>query len=88
MDFLGLSDPYVKLSLSGDGMTARKTSIKKKNLNPEWNESFKLTVKDPDSQFLHLDVLDWDKVCHLPSCYFFTSIAMAHLSSFNSIMPL
>ncbi|XP_016454561.1 synaptotagmin-3 isoform X1 [Nicotiana tabacum] len=62
MDLLGLSDPYVKLSLSGDSLPSRKTSIKKKNLNPEWNESFKLTVKDPQSQILHLDVIDWDKV--------------------------
>nr|GMC50115.1 synaptotagmin-3 isoform X1 [Ipomoea batatas] len=62
MDLLGLSDPYVKLSLSGDRLPARKTSIKKKTLNPEWNETFRLAVKDPESQVLHIDVFDWDKV--------------------------
>ncbi|XP_061999818.1 synaptotagmin-3-like isoform X1 [Rosa rugosa] len=61
-DILGSSDPYVKLSLIADGLPAKKTSIKKKNLNPEWNEKFKLIVKDPNSQFLQLQVFDWDKV--------------------------
>ncbi|XP_024176403.1 synaptotagmin-3 isoform X1 [Rosa chinensis] len=61
-DILGSSDPYVKLSLTADGLPAKKTSIKKKNLNPEWNEKFKLIVKDPNSQFLQLQVFDWDKV--------------------------
>ncbi|KAG8380511.1 hypothetical protein BUALT_Bualt06G0023300 [Buddleja alternifolia] len=62
MDLLGLSDPYVKLSLSGENLPAKKTTIKKKTLNPEWNEEFKLSVKDPQSQMLHINVFDWDKV--------------------------
>ena len=62
MDLLGTSDPYVKLSLSGDKLPARKTTIKRRNLNPEWNERFKLVVKDPESQVLQLQVFDWDKV--------------------------
>ncbi|KAI9086873.1 hypothetical protein K1719_031196 [Acacia pycnantha] len=62
MDLLGTSDPYVKLSLSGDKLPAKKTTIKKRNLNPEWNEKFKLVVKDPASQVLQLQVFDWDKV--------------------------
>ncbi|KAF3433948.1 hypothetical protein FNV43_RR25051 [Rhamnella rubrinervis] len=61
-DILGTSDPYVKLSLTGERLPSKKTSIKKKNLNPEWNENFKLIVKDPDSQVLRLQVFDWDKV--------------------------
>lgn len=61
-DILGTSDPYVKLSLTGERLPSKKTTIKKKNLNPEWNESFKLIVKDPDSQVLWLQVFDWDKV--------------------------
>lgn len=62
MDLLGLSDPYVKLSLSGDEHPTKKTTIKKKTLNPEWNEEFKLSVKDPQSQILFINVFDWDKV--------------------------
>ncbi|VYS65819.1 unnamed protein product [Arabidopsis thaliana] len=61
-DLLGTSDPYVKLSLTGEKLPAKKTTIKKRNLNPEWNEHFKLIVKDPNSQVLQLEVFDWDKV--------------------------
>ncbi|XP_015584032.1 synaptotagmin-3 isoform X2 [Ricinus communis] len=61
-DLLGTSDPYVKLSLTGEKLPAKKTTVKKKNLNPEWNENFKLIVKDPQSQVLQLQVFDWDKV--------------------------
>ncbi|XP_024020894.1 synaptotagmin-3 isoform X2 [Morus notabilis] len=61
-DLLGASDPYVKLSLTGEGLSAKKTTVKKKTLNPEWNENFKLVVKDPQSQVLRLQVFDWDKV--------------------------
>ncbi|KAL2939152.1 Synaptotagmin-3 [Bienertia sinuspersici] len=62
-DFLGASDPYVKLKLTGDKPRAKRTSIKKKTLYPEWNESFRITVKDPETQTLQLHVFDWDKVC-------------------------
>ncbi|CAK9136102.1 unnamed protein product [Ilex paraguariensis] len=62
MDLLGLSDPYVKLKLSEERLPSRKTTIKKKNLNPEWNENFKLIVKDPQSQILNINVYDWDQV--------------------------
>ncbi|XP_042952098.1 synaptotagmin-3 isoform X3 [Carya illinoinensis] len=61
-DILGTSDPYVKLSLGGERLPAKKTTIKKKNLNPEWNEKFKLIVKEPETQVLQLEVYDWDKV--------------------------
>ena len=62
MDILGASDPYVKLNLSGERLPAKKTSIKMKTLDPEWNEDFKLTVKDLKSQVLKLHVYDWEKV--------------------------
>ncbi|KAG5237747.1 synaptotagmin [Salix suchowensis] len=61
-DILGTSDPYVKLNLTGEKLPAKKTTIKKKNLNPEWNENFKLVVKEPESQALQLQVFDWDKI--------------------------
>ncbi|CAI9296131.1 unnamed protein product [Lactuca saligna] len=62
MDILGLSDPYVKLKLSGEMLPSKKTTIKKKTLNPVWNENFKLVVKDPQAQTLQVNVFDWDKV--------------------------
>ena len=61
-DILGTSDPYVKLRFSGERLPAKRTSVKMKNLNPEWNERFKLIVKDPQLQALELQVYDWDKV--------------------------
>ena len=61
-DILGTSDPYVKLRFSGEKLPAKRTSVKMKNLNPEWNEKFKLIVKDPQLQALELQVYDWDKV--------------------------
>ncbi|XWS59669.1 hypothetical protein CRYUN_Cryun08bG0141600 [Craigia yunnanensis] len=63
MDLLGSSDPYVKLSPSGERLPPKKKSIKMRNLNPMWNENFKLAVKDPQSQAaLQLHVYDWEKV--------------------------
>ncbi|KAI6673257.1 hypothetical protein NL676_001163 [Syzygium grande] len=61
MDLLGTSDPYVKLSLSGEKLPAKRTTVKMNNLNPEWNESFNLTVKDLQTQVLELHVYDWEK---------------------------
>ncbi|KAL3514786.1 hypothetical protein ACH5RR_027503 [Cinchona calisaya] len=61
-DLLGASDPYVKLKLSDDKLPSKKTTVKQKNLNPEWNEEFKLVVKDPQSQHLDISVYDWEQV--------------------------
>ncbi|KAK7352025.1 hypothetical protein VNO80_17440 [Phaseolus coccineus] len=61
-DLLGASDPYVKLTLTDDKLTSKKTTVKHKNLNPEWNEEFSLVVKDPESQALEFHVYDWEQV--------------------------
>eukprot|EP00257_Ricinus_communis_P016652 XP_015574893.1 synaptotagmin-2 [Ricinus communis] len=61
-DFLGASDPYVKLKLTEDKLPSKKTAIKHKNLNPEWNEEFNIVVKDPESQALEVIVYDWEQV--------------------------
>ncbi|XP_004500733.1 synaptotagmin-2-like isoform X2 [Cicer arietinum] len=61
-DLLGASDPYVKLKLTGDNLPSKKTTVKHKNLNPEWNEEFSLVVKDPESQALDIHVYDWEQV--------------------------
>lgn len=39
-DFTGTSDPYAKILLLPDKKTKLQTNIKRKNLNPHWNESF------------------------------------------------
>ncbi|KAJ0964202.1 hypothetical protein J5N97_029324 [Dioscorea zingiberensis] len=61
-DLMGKSDPYVKLKLTEDKLSSKKTTVKKNNLNPEWNQDFKLVVKDPESQALELHVYDWEQV--------------------------
>ncbi|KAG6785656.1 hypothetical protein POTOM_007229 [Populus tomentosa] len=61
-DLLGASDPYVKLKLTEDKHHSNKTTVKHKNLNPEWNEEFNITVKDPESQALEVLVYDWEQV--------------------------
>lgn len=61
-DLLGSSDPYVKLRLHDDKIQSKQTTVKKNNLNPEWNEEFSLVVKDPQSQDLVLTLYDWEKV--------------------------
>ncbi|XAR59834.1 hypothetical protein NMG60_11015816 [Bertholletia excelsa] len=61
-DLLGASDPYVKLKLTEDKLLSKKTTVKHKNLNPEWNEEFNMVVKDPVTQALELTVYDWEQV--------------------------
>lgn len=61
-DLLGKSDPYVKLKLTEEKLPSKKTAVKHNNLNPEWNEEFRLVVKDPNSQALEILVFDWEKV--------------------------
>ncbi|RLN03282.1 synaptotagmin-1-like [Panicum miliaceum] len=61
-DLLGKSDPYVKLKMSDDKLPSKKTTVKRSNLNPEWNEDFKFVVTDPETQALELNVFDWEQV--------------------------
>ncbi|KAL8459163.1 hypothetical protein ACS0TY_036580 [Phlomoides rotata] len=61
-DLLGSSDPYVVLEFNGDKLSSKQTSVKKNNLNPEWNEEFTMAVKDPQTQDLILTLYDWEQV--------------------------
>ncbi|EYU40563.1 hypothetical protein MIMGU_mgv1a022825mg [Erythranthe guttata] len=61
-DLLGAIDPYVMLKLTDDKLPSKKTTVKRKNLNPEWNEEFTFVVKDPQAQVLELNVFDWEQV--------------------------
>uniref|UniRef100_A0A7C9DN66 C2 domain-containing protein n=1 Tax=Opuntia streptacantha TaxID=393608 RepID=A0A7C9DN66_OPUST len=51
-----------KLKLSEDRAPSKKTHVKHRNLNPEWNQEFTISVRDPESQVLELVVYDWEKV--------------------------
>ncbi|TYH29347.1 hypothetical protein ES288_A01G004200v1 [Gossypium darwinii] len=61
-DLLGASDPYVKIKLTESNLPSKQTTVKMKNLNPEWNEEFNFTVKDPLTQILKLHVIDWEQI--------------------------
>lgn len=61
-DMLGGADPYVKIKLSEDKIPSKKTTVKHKNLNPEWNEEHKFSVRDPQTQVLEFSVYDWEQV--------------------------
>uniref|UniRef100_A0A672TBG2 Rabphilin-3A-like n=1 Tax=Sinocyclocheilus grahami TaxID=75366 RepID=A0A672TBG2_SINGR len=62
MDANGYSDPFVKISLKPDmGKKAKyKTQIKKKTLNPEFNEEFSYEVKHAELAKKTLDISVWD----------------------------
>jgi len=68
MDLSGLSDPYVKIYLhhNGQRIAKKKTHIKKRSLNPVYNESFVFDLPssegDISSTQLEFLVLDWDRV--------------------------
>ena len=56
----GTSDPFV--TVLSKGSKKAKTSVKKKTLEPEWDETLDLTVADLAAP-LSLTVMDYDKVC-------------------------
>uniref|UniRef100_A0A8C1RIS5 Uncharacterized protein n=1 Tax=Cyprinus carpio TaxID=7962 RepID=A0A8C1RIS5_CYPCA len=62
MDSNGYSDPFVKIHLKPDmGKKAKyKTQIKKKTLNPEFNEEFSYEVKLAELAKKTLDISVWD----------------------------
>ncbi|CAH0725034.1 unnamed protein product, partial [Brenthis ino] len=69
MDVTGLADPYVKMYLlyNGQRIAKKKTHVKKRTLNPVFNESFVFEVPAApnaalDHVALELLVLDWDRV--------------------------
>uniref|UniRef100_A0AAY3ZZI5 Rabphilin 3A homolog (mouse), b n=1 Tax=Denticeps clupeoides TaxID=299321 RepID=A0AAY3ZZI5_9TELE len=62
MDANGYSDPFVKICLKPDmGKKAKnKTQIKKKTLNPEFNEEFSYEIKHAELAKKTLDISVWD----------------------------
>ncbi|XP_078663503.1 synaptotagmin-1-like isoform X1 [Branchiostoma floridae x Branchiostoma belcheri] len=64
-DVGGLSDPYVKMQLFSNNkrLKKKKTTIKKRTLNPYYNESFTFEVPFEQIQRveLKLTVMDWDR---------------------------
>ncbi|BES94858.1 synaptotagmin 4 [Nesidiocoris tenuis] len=68
MDVTGLADPYVKMYLmyNGQRIAKKKTHVKKRTLNPVFNESFVFEIpqggESLDKVSLEFLLLDWDRV--------------------------
>ncbi|XP_043915113.1 synaptotagmin-7 [Protopterus annectens] len=63
-DFSGTSDPFVKIYLLPDKKHKLETKVKRKNLNPHWNETFLFEGFPYDKvvqRVLYLQVLDYDR---------------------------
>nr|XP_061825508.1 synaptotagmin-7-like isoform X2 [Nerophis lumbriciformis] len=63
-DFSGTSDPFVKIYLLPDKKHKLETKIKRKNLNPHWNETFLFEgfpYEKVRERTLYLQVLDYDR---------------------------
>ncbi|XP_071744567.1 synaptotagmin-7 isoform X2 [Lepeophtheirus salmonis] len=78
-DANGLSDPYVRVTLLPDKKHRLETKIKRRTLNPRWNETFYFEgfpINKLQSRVLHLHVYDYDRFSrddsigevHLPLC--------------------
>uniref|UniRef100_A0AAF5PT06 C2 domain-containing protein n=1 Tax=Wuchereria bancrofti TaxID=6293 RepID=A0AAF5PT06_WUCBA len=68
MDITGASDPYVKIEqiYQRRRVKARKTSIKRANLNPVYHEclEFDLPLNEIEGTNLLVRVMDWDRIGH------------------------
>lgn len=68
MDITGLSDPYVKIYLlyNNQRISKKKTHVKKRTLNPVFNESFVFDLPRSEQGLakvqLEFMLLDWDRV--------------------------
>uniref|UniRef100_A0A9J8C993 Synaptotagmin-7 n=1 Tax=Cyprinus carpio carpio TaxID=630221 RepID=A0A9J8C993_CYPCA len=63
-DFSGTSDPFVKLYLLPDKKHKLETKVKRKNLNPHWNETFLFEgfpYEKVVQRTLYMQVLDYDR---------------------------
>ena len=58
VDSNGKSDPLCVIKV--DGIEVYKTDKKRKNLNPEWNESCELSLLSRSRQVVLVEVYDWD----------------------------
>ena len=61
----GLSDPYVEINLGGDS-SSRKTVVRKKTLNPRWQQPLLLEVRSDRA------VGELTKKGEKKACYWFT----------------
>jgi len=64
MDLFGLTDPFVKCCLLPDRKRKLETKVKRRTLNPHWNEQFMfqgLSIEKIKHRILSLQVYDFDR---------------------------
>ncbi|XP_039254071.2 synaptotagmin-7-like isoform X1 [Styela clava] len=64
MDLSGFSDPFVKCCLLPDRKRKLETKIRRKTLNPSWNETLLfegLSYDKIQQRVLYMQVMDWDR---------------------------
>uniref|UniRef100_A0A915KAS1 C2 domain-containing protein n=1 Tax=Romanomermis culicivorax TaxID=13658 RepID=A0A915KAS1_ROMCU len=63
MDYNGTSDPFVKVSILPEKKKKYETKVKKKNLNPYFNETFLFQIPFPDlpSRTVAFYIFDFDR---------------------------
>ncbi|KAG1783596.1 C2 domain-containing protein [Suillus placidus] len=59
-DRTGTSDPFAVFTLNGTKVFTSQT--KKKNLNPDWSESFEVNVPSREAADFSLEVFDWNQL--------------------------
>jgi len=59
-DFMDTPDPYVKLFISSSPDRKKKTTVKKNNANPIWNEEFKFLLNPDMENNLDITLVDHD----------------------------
>lgn len=69
-DLSGTSDPYVRVTLLPDKKHRLETKIKRRTLNPRWNETFYFEGESVTLNSEYRRVSSGTAVCHLPVCWF------------------
>jgi len=96
-DANGLSDPYVRVTLLPDKKHRLETKIKRRTLNPRWNETFffeGFPINKLQSRVLHLHCYDYDRFSkddsigeiHLPLCQVRSVLCLKKLLSYPSVL--
>ena len=60
-DSNGLSDPYCLFNILNTKISIKSRRIDK-NLNPFWDEYFRIPIQSLNSDILRIEVIDWDKI--------------------------
>ncbi|GLU05789.1 hypothetical protein SLE2022_228680 [Rubroshorea leprosula] len=85
-DELGSSSAFVELYFDGQKF---QTTIKEKDLNPVWNESFYFNISDPSNlHYLTLDACVYNNVRVTNTTSFLGKVSLTGTTFFHTLMLL